>query len=90
MPPHQIQQELFGMYTETVTVSQGTIFQKQYHTAEPWAGDWKQMESWCRECFGDPGSVWDDFSSNNRWYMNSRRFWFRDEQDLLLFLLKWA
>lgn len=90
MPPHQIQQELFNTSLEKIIVSHGTVFGQHYHTAEPCGGNWESMQAWCQCNFGNPSSVWDNFSSDNRWYVNSRRFWFRDEQDLLLFLMRWS
>lgn len=73
-----------------MTVSQGTVFSRPYHTVEPHGGSWLDMESWCCNTFGEPGSVWGDFTTNNRWYMNNSRFWFRDQKDLAFFLMKWS
>jgi hypothetical protein len=80
---------------EQLILSQGTVYGNRYHTVEPIGGDWRKMSAWCGRVFG-PGSteIWQhDISKapapNLRWYMNNRKFWFRDEADLTLFLLKW-
>jgi hypothetical protein len=36
---------------------------------------------WCREQYGKSGS---------RWYENQRKFYFKDERDMTMFILKWS
>ena len=69
-----------------------TIWETKLHGARLWGarpdgGRWFEMETWCTEKFGKPGSVWDD--DLYRWYMNDRTFYFREERDLTMFVLKW-
>ncbi len=47
-----------------------------------------EIHKWCVELFGTEDSIWDNY--NGRWYINDRRIWFRDESDLLVFILKWT
>lgn len=50
---------------------------------------WQSMELWCAEQFGltPVDGVW---TPNARWYVNNRKFWFRNEADLSWFLLRWS
>jgi hypothetical protein len=69
-------------------VSEGSIYGEHYYTVEPikW---FMELESWCVHTFGCPpiDGVW---KPHQRWYMNDRKFWFRDKKDLEWFVLKWA
>jgi hypothetical protein len=69
----------------------GTIFGKRFHTVEPVGGNWPMMEMWASTNFGPSSDVWDSFETGmgGRWYMNDRKFWFRDQADLNWFILKW-
>jgi hypothetical protein len=56
---------------------------------------WEDMMLWCVNQFGDTGSLWRETKNltpepNQRWYANDRKFWFRDEADRTMFLLKWS
>jgi hypothetical protein len=64
----------------------GTVFGQPYHTIEPII-NWIEIHKWCVELFGTEDSIWDNY--NGRWYINDRRIWFRDESDLLVFILRW-
>ena len=79
---------------EDLIISTGTVYGTSYHTVYPVGGDWRAMEEWGIQTYGQIGSVWrKDFKvlePGSRWYMNDRRFWFRDERDLTLFLLRWS
>jgi hypothetical protein len=41
----------------------------------------EQAQAWCRERFG---------KSTVRWFEKKDKFYFRDEKDLTLFILKWS
>lgn len=67
-----------------------------YFTAEPYlmswdiienSRRWEDMEDWCIAKFGPFGNVWDGTVA--RWYLNGGTFWFRNEQDMTLFALRW-
>lgn len=78
--------------------SQGQVFGVRYWTVHPvmepsWVYEhqrhWDSMISWMVETFGPTAhdGVW---TPNQRWYANNAKFWFRDEKDLLVFLLRWS
>lgn len=50
---------------------------------------WSNMSDWCTEAFGAApiDGIWDP---GHRWYENNAKFWFRNEQDRTLFLLRFA
>ena len=45
------------------------------------------MDLWVRATFGD--TTWADIDKG-RWVGSDRKYWFREEGDRTLFLLKWA
>jgi hypothetical protein len=64
--------------------------QQCYYTAKPGvARPWKDIVKWCEKTYGP-----DAGSANSRWYRNDivqgGKLWFRDEQDLTMFMLKWS
>jgi hypothetical protein len=75
-------------------ISEGKVYGKTYYTIEPTGGIWVDMEDWAIRMYGASSSIW-NFTSwapdpDARWYMNNRKFWFRDQADVTLFLLRWA
>jgi hypothetical protein len=76
-----------------LVLSEGTVYGSRYYTVEPVGGNWKDMELWCGESFGDPGDkIWDSGPAPlpaKRWYMNNRKFWFRNEKDRDWFIIRW-
>ena len=77
---------------EEVICTEGTIYGMRYYCVEPVGGSWMDMETWAITAFGDPGSVWENLmpEPHQRWYMNNRKFWFRQEKDRTMFILKWS
>ena len=80
-------------------LNEGRVFGARYWIVKPvpsWdpAGDWGGIETWDRmvewmvETFGPTpkDGVW---TPSCRWYVNNAKFWFRNEQDMMLFLLRW-
>lgn len=67
----------------------------QYHVVEiesHWDPDearvnWQGIDNWCDENFGPRGDVWNMTSA--RWYQNGGKFYFRNNRDLTMFLLRW-
>jgi hypothetical protein len=41
----------------------------------------EQAQAWCQERFGNSGS---------RWFEKKDKFYFKDEKDLTLFILRWS
>jgi hypothetical protein len=74
-------------------LSEGTVYGSRYYTVEPVGGNWAQIEMWCWEHFGHSNSsIWSEKKAPEpaeRWYMNNRKFWFRNEADRTMFILKW-
>jgi hypothetical protein len=72
-------------------VDTGTVYDIPYHTVQPYFGgaSWMDMEVWCTRTFGKTSldGVW---TPGRRWYMNNSKFWFRDQRDLTMFILRWA
>ena len=50
------------------------------------APEWFEMNVWMLEIFGNCN--W--HTENARWVGSDRKYWFRDERDRTLFLLKWS
>lgn len=65
----------------------------RYYCVQPEGGNWIEMESWVMKTFGEPGEIWpnQDFAWPEcpRWVMNNRKFWFRNEADRTMFVMKW-
>jgi hypothetical protein len=86
--------------TPELILSTGTIYGEPYLTVEPkgyqWRmGDspvWDEMLEWVIKTFGPcehtngPG-VW---TPHQRWYANNAKFWFKNEEDQLMFVLRWS
>ena len=86
--------DLHARPVEDLKLSEGTVYGSQYYTVEPVGGRWAEMELWCHQTFGETGSIWQETKNltpepHKRWYMNNRKFWFQDEADRTLFILKW-
>ena len=69
----------------------------RYHLLKPegytpnWDNQvWNEMVAWCVECFGQAGDVWDREPVCHRWYVNNARFWFREQEDAIMFILRWS
>lgn len=72
------------------TLSKGTVYGTEYSTVHPNNGAaWNEMMQWMIDTFGPSAEdgVW---TPDMRWYANNAKFWFREEKDLLIFLLKWS
>ena len=84
--------ELHRRPVEDLKLTEGTVYGSKYYCVEPVGGIWREMEHWCLEHFGSVGEhIWGEKASEpaQRWYMNNRKFWFRDEQDRLIFVMRW-
>ena len=70
-------------------LDEGTVFGEKYITVRPFLYNWFDMEIWCLTQFGSvpKDGVW---TPGARWYMNNRKFWFRNDADLSWFLLRWS
>lgn len=76
-----------------LVLSEGSVYGSRYYCVEPVGGNWPDMEIWSLDTYGNCGSAWDENKApelNARWYMNDRRFWFREEKDRNWFIMKWS
>lgn len=86
----------------TMQLSTGTVYGEKYFTIEPsyepsrweYSSLWHDMVEWCVDNFGniahDVTKPTRPAEPDQRWYVASAKFWFRNEHDYLLFLLRWA
>ena len=86
--------ELHRRPVEDLKLTEGTVYGSRYYCVEPVGGSWHNMEQWCHDTFGEitGNSIWAEEkapSPAQRWYMNNRKFWFRDDADRLMFVMKW-
>ena len=75
-------------------LTEGKIYGARYYCVEPVGGNWLEMETWCLDTYGSTSSIWKETKSLTpeplkRWYMNNRKFWFRNERDRNWFILRW-
>ena len=79
-----------GWHEYTLELSEGRVYGARYLTVHPSNGwHWNEMMAWMVETFGPTAhdGVW---TPNMRWYANNAKFWFRNEKDLTMFILRWA
>lgn len=75
---------------------EGKLFGARYYTVQPQLPEmyhqvqqtWNNMIEWCVETFG-PTPIDGIWTPGSRWYTNNAKFWFRNEADRTLFVLKW-
>jgi hypothetical protein len=79
-----------------LNLTEGRVYGARYYCVEPIGGNWREMEDWCIKTYGKTtGSIWAQEVDkttplvNERWYSNNRKFWFRNEADRTMFILKW-
>lgn len=85
--------ELVDDTVSDLIVDTGTVYGSKYHTVKMVGGNWPKMAEWSIETYGPAAKhIWGEREvpePRQRWYMNNGKFWFRDEQDLILFILRW-
>ena len=91
----RLMKDLLKKPVEDLMLSEGTVYGARYHCVEPIGGSWLEMEIWCSDTFGETGSIWSETKNLTpeplkRWYMNNRKFWFRNERDRTLFIMRWS
>jgi hypothetical protein len=91
----RIMQDIMSRRVEDLVLSEGRVHGARYYCVEPVGGNWIDMEVWCLDTFGDPGKdMWsinsDSTPTVERWYMNNRKFWFRNERDRTMFIMRWS
>ena len=102
----RLMDDLNGNPVTALKLSEGTVYGSRYYyvetvhrfyCVEPVGGNWLEMEKWCIQTYGEStGSIWAEkkykhaANAGERWYGNNRKFWFREEQDRTMFVLKWS
>ena len=84
--------ELHRRPVEDLKLTEGTVYGSRYYCVEPTGGSWRDMEHWCHTTFGSAGEhIWGEKAPEpaQRWYMNNRKFWFRNDADRLMFVMRW-
>jgi len=85
--------DIYSRPIEALIFDVGTVYGARYYTVEPIGGNWPEMEHWCYATFGDSGdNMWGEKKApkpSERWYMNNRKFWFRNEKDRDWFVIRW-
>lgn len=92
----RLMEDIQNRPVEDMVLSEGKVHGSRYYCVEPVGGNWIEMERWTKKLLGEAGEIWnvkgsDEFGwpESARWYMNNRKFWFREEKDRTMFLLKW-
>jgi hypothetical protein len=82
-----------------IKLDEGRVYGSRYYTAKPllefesiWMANmspWNDMVEWCVDTFGPTpkDGVW---TPSSRWYVNNATFWFRNQEDLMIFVLRWS
>jgi hypothetical protein len=79
-----------AMNWKSLELSKGTVYGTEYLTVHPNnSSAWNEMMVWMIEQFGPSAEdgVW---TPDMRWYANNAKFWFREEKDLTMFILRWS
>ncbi len=87
----RLMRDLNSRPVEQIVVTERRIYGSRFYTAEPIGGNWPEMEAWAHKTYGPPSDVWVSAENlpNCRWFANDRKFWFRNEADCTMFVLKW-
>jgi hypothetical protein len=92
----RLMRDINSQPVEDLVLSEGQVYGARYHCVAPIGGNWREMEDWCINTYGETtGSIWAEEvdkktpAPGERWYANNRKFWFRKESDRTLFILKW-
>jgi len=89
----RLMDDIMNRPVEDLILSEQPVHGARYYTVQPQGGSWKDMELWCVETFGEPGDMWESsdwvWPETARWMQNNRKFWFRNESDRTLFIMKW-
>ena len=85
------------MTQRAIIQEQGRHHGARYYTLKPegytpnWENQtWHEMVEWCVEQCGIAGDVWGEEGVCHRWYVNNAKFWFREQEDAIMFILRWS
>lgn len=94
----RLTRDLMNRPVEELVLGEGKFHGARFYTVEPVGGNWMDMEVWCLKTFGPSAEVWEVKTSGEqfiwpelgRWYKNDRKFWFRNERDRTMFIMRWS
>ncbi len=90
----RLMKDLQNRPVEELVLNEQPVHGARYYTVEPVGGNWIDMEIWCKTVFGEPGDMWDSndwvWPETARWMQNNRKFWFRNERDRTVFIMRWS
>lgn len=85
--------DIYNRPVENLILTENRIGGARYYCVQPVGGNWIDMEAWVTAKFGQPGEIWPNhdfvWPEMPRWVQNNRKFWFRNEADRTMFVLKW-
>jgi len=85
--------DLYNRPVEELILTEQPVHGARYYCVQPVGGSWPEMEAWVRTMCGDPGDMWESndwcWPESARWLQNNRKFWFRNEADRTMFIMKW-
>lgn len=93
-----VRAEEWYMPDDTIKVEQQTWYTVEIVNPDSvnLRGLWEKMDTWCTEIFGQgaPHEMWGQgrgtaWDTNCRWLTNARKFWFRNQEDQFMFMLRW-
>jgi len=84
-----------------LALDEGQVYGARYHTVKPmwpewdsvfnWSDvtPWHDMVAWCVKTYGPTprDGVW---TPGARWYVNNTKFWFKNQEDQMIFMLRWS
>lgn len=89
----RIMDDLYNRPVENLILTEQLIQESCYYCVQPIGGSWLEMEAWVRSMCGEPGDMWESddwcWPESARWLQNNRKFWFRNEEDRTMFIMKW-
>lgn len=89
----RIYDDIHSQPLSDLILSEGQVYGARYYCIQPVGGQWHEIETWCLDTFGSPGDhMWGEKKAPKpgyRWYMNNRKFWFRDLKDRDWFIMRW-
>jgi hypothetical protein len=58
------------------------------NVTDEYTATWDDMINWCKTSFGPEGEL--ECAASSTWYYSGGCFYFRDESDLTMFVLRWS
>lgn len=77
--------QVYGARYHTVKPMYAWDIEYNWHSIKPW----HDMVAWCVKTYGPTpkDGIW---TPGARWYVNNTKFWFRNQEDQVIFMLRWS